>query len=261
MINKHKNIKAFTFIELIIVMVIIVILSWIWFSSYIWYISNARDSQRKSDLLQISSSLKLYKQKRWFFWFPWDYFNLTYDSNIVANQGFLNTSVHIDSIEKLPLDPKTSWYYSYSITQNKQEFLVATTLENEKFNTALVSWNYKSVSKNILPTILIATWAITWTNVEIKDWNINRNLFIFDQQGHNVPYTFINDYAPESDWINFNDLLIEAENNNFFWQNTDYRNCIEIEEAWKLIIPLDSNPFEYQIISNTWALVNTWCTL
>lgn len=264
---KNKKITKywFTFVELIIVIVIIIILSWVWINSYVWYISWARDTQRKSDLLQVASSLQLYKQKRWYYWFPWDFFNLTYSWIVVANQGKLNTNVHIDSLEKLPLDPKTKSYYSYSITKNKQEFQLAWTLENNDINVAIVNWNYKTVSKNILPTILLAIWANSWDNIEIKDWYLdwtsNRDLFIFDNQEHNLPYTFEEPYDIYSDWISFTWILTENEENNYFWQNSDYRNCIEISEAWKLIIPLDSNPFEYQIISETWALVNTWCTL
>jgi len=263
--NKAINTKWFTFVELVIVMVIIVILTWIWFSSYVWYIAWARDTQRTSDLLQVGSSLKLYKQKRWYYWLPWDYFNITYSGTVVAMQWKLNTDVHISSIDKLPLDPKTNWFYSYSTSKNKQEYLISATLENTEINTAIVSWNYKSVSKNILPTIIFATQKPAGSNLEIQawnwDWDINRKLFIYDKQFHNLPYTFTDYYKPYSDWTSFSDLLNEAETNNFFWQNTDYRNCIEITEAWKLIIPLDSNSFEYQIVSETGALVSTWCTL
>jgi len=261
----NKNKKWFTFVELIITMIIIVILSWIWFSSYVAFIADARDTQRKSDLLQINSALQTYKQKRWYYWFPWDYFNITYDSNIIAMQWKLNTDVHIDSIEKLPVDPKTKWYYTYSITKNKQEFMLAWTLENSDFNTAIITWNYKSVSKNILPTILFATWATKWSSIEIQswnwDWDINRKLFIYDNQEFNLPYNFIKPYNPYSEWLTFENTLSDAEVNDYFWQNTDYRNCIEINEAWKLIIPLTATPLEYQVISNTWALVNTWCVL
>jgi len=260
-----KNIKAFTFVELIVVMIIVVILSGVWFSSYVWYISSARDSQRKSDLLQINSALKLYKQKRWYYGFPWDYFNITYNSNVVAIQWKLNKNIHIDSIDKLPTDPKTKWYYSYSITNNKQEFMLAWTLENSDFNTAFINWNYKSVSKNILPSILLAIWAAPWTNVEIQswnwDWSTNRNLFIYDNQEYNLPYNFIEPFAPFTKWITFENLLTESESYDNFWQNTDFRNCIEIDEAWKLIIPLSATPIQYQIISNTWALIDTTCSL
>jgi len=263
--NKKINNKWFTFVELIIVMIIIVILSWVWINSYLWYISYARDTQRKSDLLQINSALLLYKQKRWYYWIPWDFFNITLSWSIVAYQWKLNSNVRIDSLEKLPTDPKTKWNYSYSVTSNKQEFLLAWTLENKNYNKAIINWDYKSVSKNILPTILLATWATLNANIEIKewdtDWDINRKLFIYDKQGYNLPYNFVLPYEAHSEWVEFDYLLGEMENNELFWQNTDYRNCIEIFEAWKLLVPLDSNPFEYQIISETGALVNTWCTL
>ncbi len=138
-------------------------------------------------------------------------------------------------------------------------------MENSSFSIAYLIGTYKSVSKNILPTILLATWATMWSNIEIQEWNwdwdINKKLFIYNNQEHNLPYSFTNSFEPYTDWISFDDLLTEVETNNIFWQNTDFRNCIEIDEAWKLIIPLDATPFEYQIISNTWALVNTWCTL
>lgn len=260
-----KNKKAFTLVELIVVAILIIILSTIWISSFVWYVSNARDSQRKSDLLQINSSLKLYKQKRWFFPFPWDYFNINYDSNIVSYQWLLNQNVRIDSLEQIPRDPKNKVFYPYSITKNKQEFLVASTLENDNSNISLINGNYSSVSKNILPTILFATWSTIWSNLEIKSWtsswDSNRKLFIYNSQKNNLAYTFEKPFSAYSDWTSFDELLNEVEVNNLFWQNSDFRNCIEIEEAWKLIIPLTSTPFEYQIVSETWALVNTWCTL
>lgn len=260
-----KNVYWFTFIELIISIVIIVILSWIWFVSYSTHVLDARDSQRKSDLLQVSSWLKTYKQKRWYYWLPWDSFNITYSWVTVAIQWKLNQNVHIDSLENLPLDPKTEWYYFYWVTNNKQEYQLAWTLENQDNNIALSMGTYKSVSKNVLPTILVATWATTWTSFEIKtwvwNWSINRMLFVYDNQSHNIPYTFESPYESYSDWMSFVDLLNEVINNNTFWQNSDYRNCTEIYEAWKAIIPFTSTSFEYQVISDTWALVNTWCTL
>ncbi len=260
-----NNKKWFTFVELIISITIIVILWAIWFSSYIWYISDSRDSQRKSDLSQISSSLKIYKQKRWYYWNPWDYFNITYSWTTVALQWKLNTNVHIDSLEKLPLDPDNQVAYSFSITTNKQEFELAATLENGDFPMALLTWNYKTVSKNILPTLTLAKNVIGTTNAEIKDWmwdwSDNRKLFVYDKNKHNLVYTFEDSYEPYSDSPDFNTLLQEAINNNTFWQNSDYRNCVEIKEAWKLLLDPTTTEFEYQIIDDSWLLTVTWCTI
>jgi len=265
MIN-NKNKKAFTFVELIVSVVIITILSAIWFSSYVWYISDSRDSQRKSDLSQLSSSLKVYKQKRWYYWNPWNAFNMTYGWTGIVFQGKLNQNVHIDSLEKLPIDPNNGQYYSYSITTNKQEFELASSLENWDYPKALLIWNYKSVSKSILPTITLAIDANHWDNIEIKEgtasWNINRKLFVYDNNMHNLVYTFEEPYGAYSDWeLSFSWLLDEAETNNNFWQNSDYRNCVEIKEADKLIIEPTTTPFDYQVIDDDWFLVGTWCTI
>ena len=260
---KNKK-NAFTFIELIVVTTIIVILSWIWFSSYIGYIWESRDSQRKSDLGNISSALKIYKQKRWYYPTPWNNFNITFSGTTVAIQWLLNKNVHLNTLEKLPLDPKAEISYSYSITNNMQEFQIAWTIENDETETSIVNWNYKTISKNNLPTILLSTWASIWSNAEIQsgttDWDINRNLFIYHNQRHNLPYDF-NSYEPINDWTDFDDLLNEMENTDDFWQNSDFRNCTEIEEWWKLLLTQTWTTVEYQILSNTWVLVNTWCTM
>ena len=257
--------KAFTFIELVIVTTIIVILTWIWFTSYVQYIWDSRDSQRKSDLAHISSALKIYKQDRWYYPTPWNNFNITYSGTTVANQWFLNRNVRLSTLEQLPLDPKSEVPYLYSVTSNKQEFQAAWSLENEDVAVSLLMWTYKTVSKNILPTLLLATWATDWSNVEVQsgsvDWDAHRKLFIYNNQMHNLPYDFTSSSLPVNDGTSFASLLAEMEASNDFWQNSDYRNCVEIEEWWKLLVPLITTALEYQVVSSTWTLSNTWCTL
>lgn len=265
----NTSIKAFTFVELIIVTTIIIILSSIGFSSYIWYIADSRDTQRKSDLLQVNSAFKVYKQKRWYYWFPWNYFIITYSGSTVVLQWKLNKNVHVDSLEKLPLDPLDEIAYSYSITNNKQEFQLAATLENKDTPKAIVIWNYKSVSNAILPTITLAKVASEWDKVEIKDWSWswseNRKLFVYNNNIHNLAYNFNKPYEATTDWLNdYATLQQEAINSNDFWQNSDYRNCVELKEAWKLLIEPAANSLdsvEYQIINNSGALISTWCTI
>jgi Tfp pilus assembly protein PilE len=260
-----KNIKAFTFVELVVVVTILAVLWAIWFSSYIWSLSDTRDSQRKSDFAQVSSALKIYKQKRWYYAYPWEVFNIQYDWNTIAYQWKLNTNVRLNSLDKLPYDPKTKKPYFFTITKTKQEFELAWTLENSDNPIALMIWNYKSVSKNVLPALNLATNVAPWTNIEIKDdgwtWSINRKLFIYNNQQDNLPYDFTEPYYAKSDWISFDDLLSQVENNQSYWQNTDFRNCIEIQEWWKALIPFTSTAdIIYQIITDTWSLVDTGCT-
>lgn len=255
------NKKGFSFVELIVSVTILAIISTIWFISYSSYLWDSRDSQRKSDMQQISSALKVYKQKKWYYPHPWEYFEIIYNSQVVAYQWRFDDNVRLNTIDRLPLDPKIKIPYFYSVTKTKQEFELAWTLENEDNSMALVNGTYKSVSVNILPSILLAVEKDWTTNQQesIISWDNNRTKFIFDSQDDNLPYDFIEPYSPQSKWRDLSLTMNEIIANRTYWQNADYRNCTEIKEAWKALIN-SSTPLEYQIISNTWALTNTWCT-
>ena len=243
------NKKWFTFVELIVSTTIIVILSAIWFVSYTNFLIDARDSQRKSDLAKTSSSLKLYKQKRGIYPNPWEKFNLTYSGTTVWIQGLLNEDVILTTIDKIPNDPYAKVPYMYSITNNKQEFQIAITLENDENSIAMVEWNYRTVSKNVLPNIVLAIKQ-SWDLDVVSD----SSKFIFDSLWHNLPYD-LETWEPYSDWTDLQAMLTEAENKNSFWQNSDYRSCSEIRQAWKFF-----GTWTYEIIDNSsWVLTGTWC--
>jgi prepilin-type N-terminal cleavage/methylation domain-containing protein len=61
---KTKKTSAFTLVELIVTATILVILTAVGFYSYSQNLVDARDSLRKSDIANLKSNLKLYKQKR-----------------------------------------------------------------------------------------------------------------------------------------------------------------------------------------------------
>lgn len=249
-----KNILAFTFVEIIVSITILVILSTLWFYSYSQHLSDARDTERKSDFANIMSSLKLHKQKRATYPSPWSSTDIVYSWGIVAIQWRFDDSVVISTLDKLPKDPYIKVPYIYSVTGNKQEFQLSATLENNNSYTALLEWDYKTVARNIMPTLSI---AVEWlTNIEIKDWYLdwttNRDKFVLNKWIHNIPYSFVSPYAPYSDWSNF--LWIMSDPDKEFWQNSDYRSCQEIIDDWKFFWS-----WEYQILSSTWTLININC--
>jgi Tfp pilus assembly protein PilE len=255
-----NNLRAFTFVELIVTTLIITILTAIWFVSYIGFIADSRDSQRRSDLSKVSSSLKIYKQKRWYYSEPWDYFNILNNTVPVAKQWKMNKWVYLNTLDKLPFDPKSKSYYSYAVTNNKQEFQLSATLENEDEEIAILDWNYKTVSKNVLPTIILAIDSTTDIEIHEGIWagSTNRAKFIFDQLTDNLPYTMWTPDEAYNEWTSFSGILNKAETLNSFWQNNDYRNCVEIVEAWKSI-SANSVEEQYQILDNG-SLTNTGCT-
>jgi prepilin-type N-terminal cleavage/methylation domain-containing protein len=253
-----KN-KAFTIVELIVSVSIIAIITSIWFYSYVWYLWDARDSKRKADIANLTSALKEYKQQKWAYPIPWNYFNITNSWTVVAYQWKINKNVILTTIDEFPTDPYKWEEYWYSVTKNRQEEQVTVSLENGDFPLALLQWSYHSVSFNVLPTLILALNPIEWTNIEVHtwvlDWSTNRQKFILNQW-KNLLYSFVDSYAPVY-WYSgldlWNDVILAWEVN--YWNNSDYRTCLEINEAWKSIWD-----WEYQILNNSWALTNTWCT-
>lgn len=262
-----KNKKAFTFIELVISAVIIVVLSTIWFYSYVWHLSEARDSQRKADEGLLNAHLQEYKQNRSLYPIPWEYFNITNTVNsstyTVAYQWKMNKDVSLSNLDKLPLDPLIKEAYVYSTTKNRQEYQIAMTLENWDFPIALLSWEYKTVSYEVLPSIVLAIETWTWTNIEIHDWvwdwSTNRQLFVLDKWD-NLAYSLNEPYNPVY-WYSWLDIWTDiiSKWKVEFWQNSDFVNCLEIDDARKYIH--DSWTETYNIRDWSWMLTNTWCTI
>lgn len=248
----NKNNFWFTIVELVVAMTILLILTGMWFYSYTQNVVDARDSVRISDIASVSSQLKLYKKSRWAYPLPGDSFDILNGTRLVAIQWLLNENVTLTTLDKIPYDPSAELPYSYSVTRNKQEFQLALTLESSETWTAVLEWDYKTVSKNVLPTIMLA--ASGWSDRDISGSSANRQLFIFNQWYHNLPYTHDWNNAPYSDGTSFAQLL--SDPNIVFWQNTDYRNCDEIFEAGKHISASWVQE-TYQILDTSGTLVDT----
>lgn len=254
----NKQNKAFTLAELTVTIIIITILASIWFYSYVWYISEARDAERMSDMWILTSSLKIYKQNKWWYPKPGDAFNITNNWTTIVYQWKMNKWVTLSSLDKLPYDPYKEQEYVYSSTKNKQEAQVAMTLENWDFPSAFIAWDFTTVAYNVLPTIILAMDEAKWTNVEIDsgdtDWAINRQKFILNNW-LNLPYSITAPFDPVY-WYTSTDLWTVLLNWDVdHWQNSSYSSCIEISDAWKSIWD-----WEYQILDDTSTLVDIDCT-
>lgn len=238
----------FTFIELIVATTILVILTTLGFYSYSEYLIEARDTQRVADFASVGASLKLYKQKRGAYPLPGNSFTILNGTTEVAKQWLLDTNVTLTTLDSIPSDPYAKVPYFYSVTSNKTEYQLAATLENNGNNVALLEWSYKTVSKNILPSIMLAVSSSVWVDITIPT---NASLFILNRWSHNLPYDLETKF-PYSDGSDTWTLL--SDSTILFWQNTDYLSCLEIQNASKNI-----GDWEYQILNWSGVLTNTWC--
>ncbi len=158
-----KNKKAFTLVELIVVITILAILWTIAFISLQWYSQDARDSTRVSDLSNIKSSLELFHLDAGKYPTPTSGVNITYSWWLVWTQWtFWNTVfTNVNKINKIPLDPLTVKEYTYSITSGKNEYELWWMIEWEIITMNL--WKIWKVNAAwTIEAIAIVTWHYNW---------------------------------------------------------------------------------------------------
>lgn len=234
---KKNKIKAFTLVELIVVITILIILWTIAFISLQWYSKSSRDSVRLTDINLIKKSLELYNLKTWNYPLPSNFNNIIYSWSTAWYQWTFGESTFIQSekLNKLPIDPLIQTEYAYSITNSKKEFEIATILEwndtslynNKTFagnleSLAHVSWNYNGKILKVLtwsttyvlsvPSIITSTWFI------LDDIIINKKL-VYNWY-KNLPLNYKNTIY-NTEWeINLN-LVNEAYFVVFKWDIND----------------------------------------
>lgn len=130
------KIKAFTLVELIVVITIVWILSTVWFVSYSWYLTWARDSNRISQLTKLSDSLQVYSASKTLP-LPDDYIEIQASGSLVAYQGY----VWVDVLETIDYtnwgkDPKDDSYYTYYLTKDRNSLQLMAMMEEQSSTTA-----------------------------------------------------------------------------------------------------------------------------
>lgn len=152
------NKKAFSFVEIIITISILAILSVIAYSSMSDY-NNTRDNTKvQADLETIKNSLELYSADfealpvpEWnnnYFKIDMQYAHTLEDSETFWVYGsFTQNTLAKKYLDTLPLDPKTNSYYAYGITNpNYQfptnQFELAWVIKGDEKDMAKVVWNY-----------------------------------------------------------------------------------------------------------------------
>ncbi|MDD2487195.1 MAG: prepilin-type N-terminal cleavage/methylation domain-containing protein [Candidatus Gracilibacteria bacterium] len=250
----RENKKGFTLIELIVVVVILSVLATISFIGYLSNMSSARDTTRKSDAGKIKQALNEFKSATNNYPFPKDYLaisnsgtsNQTGSTNIYALQGILSDKFDINGSFMVPKDPKINKSYLYSITGNRKDFQIGSTLENGGRNIAYIEGSFKTVSKDYFPSLLIAASG-SGIVIEIHSGTLdgaeNRKKFIVSGGSYNLPYDFatggiVNNPASYDSIVNETGVMIPKA--------TNYTSCSNIYENGKYL-----GPGQYQVHVST----------
>lgn len=161
--------QAFTLVELIVVITIIAILWTIAFISLQWFSSNSRDSVRLSDVSIIKSSLELYNIDSWKYPSTTEWKIITYSWSEAWTQGVFwkATFINVSKLDKVPIDPLTGKKYIYSVTNNKQEFQLATIFETDNYVLNIIN----ETNAWIKSATLWITWNYNWQILKVKKWS------------------------------------------------------------------------------------------
>ncbi|MDD4151160.1 MAG: type II secretion system protein [Candidatus Gracilibacteria bacterium] len=124
--------KAFTLVELIIVITILAILRTIGFMSFQSYTTDARDGKRKTDLGEIRKGLEIYQLKNQILPKPDEQIlTVKTGSTILSYQGYLGTTVQktIRATSDIK-DTKDNTYYTYTTNGTQTKYQLLAMLEN-----------------------------------------------------------------------------------------------------------------------------------
>ena len=134
--------KAFTLVELIVVITILSILGTIAFISLQWYSAQSRDAVRNSDLSSIKTGLELYNLDAGKYPSPNDETVITYSWAVAWTQWTFweQAKKNIDKLDKVPTDPLTDKKYVYSTNSTRYEFQLAWAMEGDEISYSPRPW-------------------------------------------------------------------------------------------------------------------------
>lgn len=128
----------FTLVELIVVVTILAILGTIGFISYNGYLVWVRDSNRKTQVTEISQWIETYRVKNVLF-LPSNGVNISLSGTMIATQwDFWKDQLDLIWYTKWWRDPKTFDYYTYYVTSHRKYYQLFSTLED--FWNGLDAW-------------------------------------------------------------------------------------------------------------------------
>jgi len=247
-----KTRAGFSFVELVVSISILTILSAISFVSFGQYLKNSRDSQRITDISSIKLALKIHRQRYGVLPPPANAVAIQTGSLVVASQWVLDDTVGVMGLGTAPKDPKALGAYLYSISANRREYQISATLENDKVLSAKVDGDYRVVAKNILPSLVFAYSGAAALDISVAD---NQSRFILDGSESALPYDFSPSPTPVYKSTQTLANLLSLYGKNILTSSL-YNSCTEIYNAGKSV-----GTGSYSIINSSGALSSTECCM
>jgi len=248
--------KAFTFVELIIVVWVISLLGIIWVTQYVDYASKIRDASRLSQVTEIYNGIEASIINNRLDT-PGNQIEIISNGKLLWYQGDISTSM-LESIDFTAqwVDPKTNQYYSVLMDKNKKNFQIMGFLENyNEFESEEDEyiWNTSPLDKNVI---------IKWENL----WILTDNFW--------VPVQRINFLNWKLDISTTQDEYISFFSNNYIntgtWSTHDVLKTVL--KRWRLYEgscnnilsnddSLEKRDWVYAIGTTSWEIIEVYCNM
>lgn len=279
MINK----KAFSFVEILIVVSILGLLTIMWIASRNWYVENRDNAKVISDTQTITSALESFSTETqslpmpgWninFFAKDTSYIHSYDDSETFWVYGSLTeTTLAKRYLDSLPLDPRTNSYYSYGKTKDTNEFEIASIQVNDYEPIAMVVWNYTAETGpyNLIREYNWPNFVYDWSKTNLpynpdellliatdSDWNIYKQWDTISTQAWETKEIFFSDGSvsviQENSSLTLNELDFKWENN----LNTVVKLGLQAGRIWTKATSLNDNS-EFEIYTSDTAAAVRW---
>ena len=217
--------KAFTLVELIVVITILSVLSTIWFLSFQWYGVSSRDAVRLTDMRMIEKWLSLLVSKSEPVPLPDNKIDITASGTILRYQWYAWTgtlwNLWVNGWWKNPLDNS---FYTYTTNAWRNKYQLLGFFESQ-WN---ISYSNHTIFANLSDRFLVFTgdniWIAIDTNTKqpLQDTNTSRDIYI-DTTG----YSFIMDS---------NLIEISADFSQIIGYDQPHTSCNDIKQEHEDVI-------------------------
>ncbi len=260
--NNYK--KAFTLVELIVVITILWVLATVAFVSFQWYTVVSRDTKRISDISMVAKWLQVYLAANSLVPEPSQTkTTVNFSGSELFTQWYAWESVNNQLRVSDALDPKNGTYYLYTVNNNNTKYQVTWFLEQMQARSVL---NNKIFAVDYSDKYIYSQWQTVgvlfdidntpiqelWNNyVELKD---NTTEYKASLSKNNII---------SSSWVDLKIQIVWAQNNLYWWRAQD-PNCnnsdiIIWNQIWAGCNSTLWNWLEWwQIDANIWTESFSW---
>ncbi len=143
---------AFTFVELIVSIGIILLISTVWYMSYSGNLQTKDNAKVVSDISTIDNAFRSYMQSnkslpeangnKSFYKADWSYAHDETDSAYWVSSFVSEKTLNQKFLNSIPLDPRTWYYYAYAKTINNKYYEIAWVEKKDNNYKSIVKWDY-----------------------------------------------------------------------------------------------------------------------